>query len=122
MPNSQKDISEVDKINPAKIVTRPFLNPNFRFKRVSDLNNAFDRLHYIDALNQKFNPYPAHYFHEPTHEEWQKLHEVLKTNGISPANYFASLGRRIWSECVETLREEFRELYIHYEEEKRGFE
>ena len=57
--------------------------------------------------SRELNPYPDDIFTPMTAEEWQKVTKALQDAGISPDKVFGNWGRRVWSNCTETILKEF---------------
>lgn len=52
------------------------------------------------------NPYPADIFTEMSHEDWVKATQALESAGLSPDRIFGNWGRKVWDDCIETIKRE----------------
>lgn len=76
---------------------------------ICDEIEEFRRTHngdsYLVATLRKTNPYPETVFTEPSKEEYDLMNKLFKENGLVPDRFFGSLGRRVWDNCTNMLKE-----------------
>lgn len=92
------------------------INFNGNWKDIPDkifnFHNATDRLNDKEKLLMKLrsnNPYPKKIFPTKSPEEWKKLHEIYKNNGIVMDGYNGNISRWVWELCCNKLEKLIKE-------------
>ena len=49
-------------------------------------------------------PYPERIFTTVGDQEWEKVHRVLRENGIQSARVFGDWGRRVWDNAITEIK------------------
>ena len=57
------------------------------------------------------NPYPESVFMEPTAEEFELAHKVLKENGLSLDKFSGSTARKVWATCCNEWEDALENLF-----------
>lgn len=56
-------------------------------------------------IKMPVNPYPEHMFNEPSKEQFDLFHKVLKENGTTLDAFSGSFGRNIWKAFTKQFKE-----------------
>ncbi|RLG43119.1 MAG: hypothetical protein DRO01_00050 [Thermoproteota archaeon] len=70
-------------------------------------------------LVESKNPYPEDIFTDPTQKEWETMKKLFRKRGLSPDKFFGSFGRKVWLNCVFTLKKEFEMVGLYGKKEKK---
>jgi hypothetical protein len=72
------------------------------------INQAIGLIELLGQLEKNLldlNPYPIDVFTEPSEQEWKRAWLLLHEAGISNERIAGKLGREVWNNCIEKLKQ-----------------